>query len=86
MNLHQRERFLQAEHHVTAPTPRPDLEEPHGFNDDLTNDIDIAAIIPPIGEEGFSVSHSGGEIELYEELSDVLSSQWYVIAFKATIC
>jgi hypothetical protein len=77
---------LQAEHHVTAPTPHPDLEEPHDFNNDLTNDIDIATIIPPIGEEGFSVSHSGGEIELYEELSDVLSSQWYVIAFKATIC
>ncbi|KAG2068959.1 hypothetical protein BDR04DRAFT_1119391 [Suillus decipiens] len=32
-------------------------------------------IIPPVGEEGFSVSHGGGELELYEDLSNALSSQ-----------
>jgi len=80
MDLHQRERFLRAEHHITTPTPHP--EESHGFDgnfdsDGFTNDVDISTIIPPIGEEGFSVSHSGGEIELYKELSNVLSSQRY---------
>jgi len=87
MNLHQREQFLKAECHIAAPTPHPDSEQPNDFNNHgLTDDVDISTIIPPIGEEGFSVSHSGGEIELYEELSDVLSSKRYVIASKATIC
>ncbi|KAG1900852.1 uncharacterized protein F5891DRAFT_1188350 [Suillus fuscotomentosus] len=34
---------------------------------------------PPIGKEGFAVSHGGGEMELYKELGHVLSCQWCII-------
>ncbi|KAG1738873.1 uncharacterized protein EDB91DRAFT_1237656 [Suillus paluster] len=37
--------------------------------------MDLSSIIPPIGEEGFAVSHGGGEMELYEELGHALSCQ-----------
>lgn len=75
MNLHQRERFLQAEIDATTAGPSSDLPyDP--TNDNFNHDFDISTIIPPVGEEGFSVSHGGGEFELYEDLSNALSSQW----------
>ncbi|KAG2144434.1 uncharacterized protein EDB93DRAFT_1104986 [Suillus bovinus] len=68
MNLHQREQFLQAEHSVTAPSSDFDY-------DGINNEMDLPSIIPPIGEEGFAVSHDGREMELYEELGHALSCQ-----------
>ncbi|KAG1852894.1 hypothetical protein DFJ58DRAFT_661001 [Suillus subalutaceus] len=46
-------------------------------NDSFNHDFDVSTIIPPVGEEGFSVSHGGGELELHEDLSNALSSQWH---------
>lgn len=43
--------------------------------------MDLPSIIPPIGEEGFAVSHGGGEMELYEELGHALSCQQCVISY-----
>jgi hypothetical protein len=75
MNLHQWEHFLQAEIDVTTAKPSSDL--PHDpTNNSFNHDFDFSTIIPPVGKEGFSVSHGGGELELYKDLSNALSSQW----------
>jgi hypothetical protein len=33
--------------------------------------MDVDSMVPPPGEEGFSVSHAGDEISLYQELETI---------------
>ncbi|KAG2029809.1 hypothetical protein BDR03DRAFT_1017926 [Suillus americanus] len=33
--------------------------------------MDVDSIVPPPGEEGFSVSHAGDEVSLYRELETI---------------
>ncbi|KAG1746564.1 uncharacterized protein EDB91DRAFT_1245759 [Suillus paluster] len=74
VSLHQWEHFLQAEKDVTTAKPSSDL--PYDLtNNSFNHDFNFSTIIPPVGEEGFSVSHGDGELELYEDLSNALSSQ-----------
>ncbi|KAG2036561.1 hypothetical protein BDR03DRAFT_982857 [Suillus americanus] len=78
MNLHQWEHFLQAEIDVTTAKPSSDL--PYDLtNNSFNHDFDVSTIIPPVGKEGFSVNHGGGELELYEDLSNTLSSQCTIL-------
>ena len=39
----------------------------------LSNDVDAVSHIPPPGEEGFDLSHEGGEYEVYEGLVDKIA-------------
>ncbi|KAG2336339.1 hypothetical protein BDR05DRAFT_1005967 [Suillus weaverae] len=69
IDIHQREQFLQAEQ---AARPCDGSSDDH-FSQDMDCHIDIASALPPVGSEGVDVSQEGGEVELYSELSNMLT-------------
>ena len=74
LNVWQCEHFLSAE--KTASTNA----NVHSINDH-NNSIDPATVVPPMGEEGFDVSHAGGELDAYKELQAAVN-QVYVFYMK----
>ncbi|KAH7903298.1 hypothetical protein BJ138DRAFT_1020872 [Hygrophoropsis aurantiaca] len=66
LNLQQREALDD------APGP---FSQDHGDSSGPSEDYqpDYAAAQPPVGEEGFGVSHEGGEFDLYNSIDTLLS-------------
>ena len=74
LNVWQCERFLSAEKTASTNANVRSIDD----HDDL---IDPAAVVPPMGEERFDVSHAGGELDAYKELQAAMN-QVYVFYMK----
>lgn len=77
--LRERERLLSAESNQSRPGSSS--ATPSDTFDFSAYDLDIDAMLPPPGEEGFTVSHAGDEVALYKELEQITMAQpRYVLA------
>lgn len=66
----ERERLLSAESggpSTLSQVPSDNFD----LTDFFTYFMDVDSMVPPPGEEGFSVSHAGDEISLYHELETI---------------
>ncbi|KAG1896799.1 uncharacterized protein F5891DRAFT_983212 [Suillus fuscotomentosus] len=77
--LHEREQLLASESLATSQAPS------HANMDTCMDSgvIDIDAVFPPPGEEGFAVSHWGEEHALYSELKQVSHAHIKYITLSA---
>ncbi|KAG2132727.1 uncharacterized protein EDB93DRAFT_1255139 [Suillus bovinus] len=81
LSLVEHERLLSTE----SGGPSMMLQTPSD-NFDLTNFstyfMDVDSMVPPPSEEGFSVSHAGDEISLYQELETLtMTKTWYYFVY-----
>ncbi|KAG1721787.1 hypothetical protein EDB19DRAFT_1835287 [Suillus lakei] len=68
--LTEHERLLTSETQQRGPNSSPPT-----LSDDFSfYSMDIDSMIPPPGEEGFSVSHAGDEVTIYQELEELTTS------------
>ncbi|KAG1860776.1 hypothetical protein F4604DRAFT_1930095 [Suillus subluteus] len=68
--LTEREQLLTSETQQCGPNSSPPT-----LSDDFSfYSMDIDSMIPPPGEEGFSVSHAGDEVTIYWELEELTTS------------
>ncbi|KAG1833208.1 hypothetical protein F4604DRAFT_1694518 [Suillus subluteus] len=68
--LTEHERLLTSETQQRGPNSSPPT-----LSDDFSfYSMDIDSMIPPPGEEGFSVSHAGDEVTIYRELEELTTS------------
>ncbi|KAG1848433.1 hypothetical protein F4604DRAFT_1973836 [Suillus subluteus] len=68
--LTEREQLLTSETQQRGPNSSPPT-----LSDDFSfYSMDIDSMIPPPGEEGFSVSHAGDEVTIYRELEELTTS------------
>lgn len=71
--MREHEQLLGAESNQS--TPGSSSATPSDTFDFLAYDMDIDAMLPPPGEEGFTVSHAGDEVALYKELEQMTIGQ-----------
>ena len=55
-----------------------------GWEDD--NDVDVMLAVPPPGEEGFFISHAGGESMLQQIFVDSLSKRYASVLLNIEKC
>lgn len=55
-----------------------------GWEDD--NDADVMLAVPPPGEEGFFISHAGGESTLQQIFVDSLSKRYASVLLNIEKC
>lgn len=87
LDPHQCEQFFLAEQ-ATQPADPIDFSTDFSSQDDAYP-MDITSAIPPAGAKGIELSHTGGEYELYSELSSMLTMtrpELYLFLYLMTAC